>query len=59
MTLNISIISENGGIATMKQLWKVIAIIIAKAEELAEAWADDEMAPPEWADPIKWKESLL
>lgn len=43
----------------MKELWKVFAVLIAKLEELAEKWADDELAPPEWADPVKWKESLL
>ena len=43
----------------MRKLWKVLAVLTAKMVELAEAWADDEKSPPTWADPIKWKESLL
>ena len=43
----------------MQYLWTVIVAVYTKIAELMEAWADDEKSPPEWADPLLWKESLL
>lgn len=43
----------------MQVLREVLTVLTVKAHEIAELFADDEKSPPSWADPVKWKESLL
>lgn len=59
MTLNISIISENGGIATMTTLWKVMAFLAAKFEELTEALGDENPYDPSWMKYPEYLETRL
>ena len=43
----------------MQYLWKVVMKIYVRFREAEEFWADDEKSPPEWADPVLWKRSLM
>ena len=40
-------------------LWQAITKMYVRFLEMKEYWADDEKSPPDWADPILWKRSLM
>ena len=40
-------------------LWQTFMKIYVRFLEMTEFWADDEKDPPDWANPILWKRSLM